>query len=87
MPLAASTDAPAANRAFATSLDLDFAILSDPDGRVARAYGVLWPLGLLAHRWTFYIRPDGRLGHVDRQVSPSRAGADAAERLRLICGM
>lgn len=47
---------------------------------MARAYGVLTPLGF-ASRWTFYIGPDGNLLHVDRDVSTQSAGADVAKRL------
>ena len=77
---AASTDDADTNRKFAESLGLDYPILSDPGKGVARAFGVLTPLGF-ASRWTFYIGADGNILHVDRDVSTKTAGADVAKRL------
>jgi peroxiredoxin Q/BCP len=78
---AASTDAPETNRRFAESLGLDYPILSDPGGAVARAYGVYSEERGIALRRTFYIGADGTVLHVDRDVSPATAGADVAARL------
>jgi len=50
---------------------------------VARAYGVLGPLGLPS-RWTIYIGSDGRILEFDRGVRVGNHGADimkALERL------
>ena len=41
----ASVDAPEKNADFAKSLDLDFPILSDPEKKVATAFGVMNPAG------------------------------------------
>ncbi len=71
----ASVDKPAANRKFATKLELPFPILSDPDKTVAKAYGVL-KLGLIPRRWTFVIDRDGNIAHIDKQVGVKTAGAD-----------
>jgi peroxiredoxin Q/BCP len=77
----ASVDAPEANRRFAESMALTFPILSDPEKRVARAYGVLGPSGF-ASRWTFYIAADGRIADIDKHVHAATHGADVATRLR-----
>ena len=63
---AASVDDSETNKKFAESLDLDFPILSDPEKKVATAYGVLQ--GGYAARHTFYIGPDGKILHVDRKA-------------------
>jgi len=76
-----SVDSPETNREFAESLGVDYPILSDPDKRVARAYGVLGAAGF-ALRWTFYIGRDGRILDVDRQVRVFTHGADIAGRLK-----
>jgi peroxiredoxin Q/BCP len=76
---AASTDDADTNRKFAESLDLDYPILSDPDKKIAAAYGVLQE-GYAA-RHTFYIGVDGRILYVDRDVNTSTAGDDVAKRL------
>lgn len=83
---AASTDSPETNRKFAKSLSLDYPILSDPGKDVARAYGVVGALLPWASRWTFYIGPDGRILHVDKNVSTRTAGADMVARLRGLAG-
>ena len=72
---AASCDTVAMNREFAASTAIDFPILSDPDKSVARAYGVLGPLGLPG-RWTVYIGTDGRILTIDRDVRPRSHGDD-----------
>jgi peroxiredoxin Q/BCP len=78
---AASCDDAETNRKFAESLSAEFAILSDPDKRVATAYGVLIPGVGLPNRWTFYIGTDGKILFIDKQVSPSTAGPDLVRRL------
>ena len=40
---------------FAESLELDYAILSDPDKKFAQSFGVLEPEGRYALRHTIYI--------------------------------
>ena len=78
---AVSTDAPEQNKRFAESLEVDFPILSDPDGKVAEAYGVRMPLVGVASRWTFYIGKDGRILDVDRNVKAATHGQAVANRL------
>jgi len=60
---------------------VDYPILSDPGGEVARSFGALMPVLGVARRWTFYIGVDGRLLAVDRDVNPNTAGAEIAARL------
>jgi peroxiredoxin Q/BCP len=79
---AASTDDAETNRKFAESLDLDYPILSDPDRKIAEAYGVL--RGEYATRHTIYIGADGKVLFVDREVSPRTAGDDVAARLEAL---
>lgn len=70
------------NKAFAESLSLDYPILSDPDGKVAKAYGILKPDGKAANRVTFYIGADGKISHVDSAVKTDSHGADIAAKLK-----
>ena len=76
----ASCDTVETNREFARSMGVDFPILSDADKTVARAYGVLGPLGLPS-RWTAYIGTDGRILAVDREVHTGNHGADIVAAL------
>ena len=72
------------NRKFAESLSVDYPILSDPDRKIAGAYGVLAYEGRFAARHTFYIGPDGKILFVDQEVHPQTAGADVAARLEAL---
>lgn len=78
---AASTDTPEKNKRFAESLGADFPILSDPDGKVAGAYGVRMSLIGTASRWTFYIGKDGRILDIDKKVKAATHGEAVAKRL------
>ena len=49
---------------------------------MARAYGVISGDRAYASRWTCYIGKDGRILHIDKQVSPATAGRDVVERLK-----
>jgi thioredoxin-dependent peroxiredoxin len=74
----ATLDSPEVNRRFAESMGIDYAILGDPAGTAARAYGVLGPSGFPS-RWTFYIGADGRILEIDKRVhSPSHGDAVSA---------
>ena len=77
----ASCDTPEDNAKFAKSLDLDYAILSDPSKEVAKAYGVVTPQRELPFRWTFYIGKDGKILHIDKDVKTESHGKDVAAKL------
>lgn len=78
---AASVDALEENKKFANVLGVDYPLLSDPERRAARAYGVARDDKSPAIRWTFYIGADGKILDIDRQVTPSTHGRDVAARL------
>jgi peroxiredoxin Q/BCP len=75
-----SVDDAETNRKFAAEHEADFPILSDPDKKVAEAYGVLMAAGF-ASRWTFYIGPDGKILDIDKKVSVKTAGEDMVAKL------
>jgi peroxiredoxin Q/BCP len=75
-----SVDKPEDNKTFASTLGLDYPILSDTDKSVAKAYGVLRPQGV-ANRWTFYIDKDGVIREIDKKIQTANAGVDAAKKL------
>jgi peroxiredoxin Q/BCP len=78
---AASVDDAETNKKFAEHVEADYPILSDPDKKVATAYGVVDANRQLAARWTFYIGPDGRIRDIDMKVSPRTAGEDVVRKL------
>jgi peroxiredoxin Q/BCP len=76
-----SLDEPDKNAEFAASLGAALPVISDPEGGVAREYGVLALGGFYARRWTFYIDVEGRIRAIDKDVSPETAGADMVRKL------
>jgi len=68
------------NTRFAKEHDADYPILSDVSKEIANKYGVLSPAGF-ARRWTFYIAPDGKILHIDKEVKPATSGEDMVAKL------
>ncbi len=68
-----SSDDAESHRKFAARYALPFSLLSDGDRRLARAYDIVWPLGLGARRVTFVIGRDGRIrGAFHHELSMAR---------------
>jgi peroxiredoxin Q/BCP len=78
----ASVDDADTNKRFAESMSVKYAILSDPDKKVATAYGVLFPDRPMAQRWTFIIDDRGILRAIDKQVNARTHGPDLARKLQ-----
>ncbi len=78
----ASTDTAVDNKRFAESLELDYPILSDPSKKVAAAYGVINETRQVPFRWTYYIGPDGKILHIDKEVNAAEHGVDLAKKLK-----
>jgi peroxiredoxin Q/BCP len=70
----ASCDDAETNTRFAKSLDLDYAILSDPTKETAKAYGN-------PRRATFIIGANGKILHIDNAVQTGTHGEDIAKKL------
>jgi thioredoxin-dependent peroxiredoxin len=88
--LGVSTQDQRSHQAFTRKYALDFPLLADTDGRVARAYGALGGTGLLervrtaaglARRITFLIDERGRIAHV---IDKPDVANHAAEVLALL---
>lgn len=77
----ASTDTVERNKEFAKSLDLDYPILSDPEGKNAKAFGVLREAGNMANRVTFVIGSNGKILAVDDKVKTESHAQDIAAEL------
>ncbi len=78
----ASTDSVEKNTEFAKDLDVDYPILSDPEGKAAKAFGVLKPDGSAANRVTFIIGSDGKVLAVDDKVKTETHAKDIAAQLQ-----
>ncbi len=77
----ASCDPVEKNKAFATKLGVDYTILSDPDGTVAKAYGIYNAERKAAARNTYYIGENGKILAIDTAVKTATHGSDVAKRL------
>jgi peroxiredoxin Q/BCP len=78
-----STQDNASHQAFAEKHHLPFLLVPDPDGRIARAWGVPLTFGL-ARRVTFVIGRDGKVARVFPDVTPSGHAAEVLEVLRAL---
>jgi thioredoxin-dependent peroxiredoxin len=79
-----SRDTIASHQEFKKEYDLNFNLLADPDGKIAKAFGVKpmkTPLGELASRWTFVIDRDGKIAYKNEEVE---AAKDAEKVLKVI---
>ena len=72
------------NKKFAEHVEADYPILSDPEKKVATAYGVVDAQHPLAARWTFYIGPDGKISDIDRKVNPATSGETIVAHLKAL---
>jgi peroxiredoxin Q/BCP len=77
----ASTDTVEKNKDFAKELQLDYPILSDPDGKNAKAFGVLKEDGKAANRVTFIIGSNGKLLAIDDKVKTESHAKDIVAQL------
>ncbi len=81
-----SVDDVTSHEAWAEELGgITYALLSDPDGAVSRAYGVLDPEEGRPFRATFVITPQGRIAHAT--VSPLNVGRSVEETLRTLSAL
>lgn len=83
-----SVDDPDTNKRFAEQEQADFPMLSNPDLKVAEAYGVLPPVNpekanapRRARRWMFFIGPDGKITHIEKTPHTTDAGEFLAGKL------
>lgn len=68
------------HKRFADKENLNFPLLADLGGKVAKKYGVLKPTGV-AERVTFLIDSDGVIKAIDRAVQVKTHGSDVAKAL------
>tara|TARA_Y100000588_G_scaffold353051_1_gene406171 strand:+ start:202 stop:522 length:321 start_codon:yes stop_codon:yes gene_type:complete len=76
-----SLDDPQKNKEFSEALGSAHVLLSDPEKKIAEAYGVIGFGGLYARRWTYYIDREGVVRDIDKNVDTQTAGQDIAARL------
>ncbi len=77
----ASTDPVEKNAEFAKSLELDYPILCDPEGKNAALFGVLRKEGNAAERVTFVVGKNGTILAVLDKVATETHGDDLAKLL------
>jgi thioredoxin-dependent peroxiredoxin len=79
-----STDSWESHQRFSEKYGLEFALASDSDHQIRRAYGVGKMMGVLpvVQRVSFLVGPDGRIAHVWPHVSPARHAAEVLAEVR-----
>jgi thioredoxin-dependent peroxiredoxin len=80
-----SADSQATSDRFRASLELPYPLQGDPGGKIARAYGVRWPVVGLARRASFLVGRDRSirsafLSELDAEAHVAKA-LEAAESL------
>jgi peroxiredoxin Q/BCP len=78
--LGINNDSLASHKKFAEKYNLNFPLLADTDGKVARAYGTLGMAGFVK-RHTYVINPDGTIRKIYRDVSPAVHGDEILQLL------
>ena len=81
-----SVDDVASQAAFAKAQELNFTLLSDPDGSVATKYDVMWAGRPFTKRVTFVIDDKGVLRARDEKVNVRQHGEDLIQRIRELKG-
>ena len=76
-----SLDSVADQKRFHEEQELNFGLLSDPDGSAAKKYGVLPEGGRWTKCVTFIIDPKGVLRAIDDEVRVESHGNDLVERV------
>jgi len=66
-------------REFAKSRDLDYPILIDPGGSLAKSMGCC--NGRFSSRWTYYVGKDGKILYIDKKVKAGDHGTDIVAKL------
>ncbi len=78
-----SSDGSGSHGSFAANHRLPFILLSDPIGKVRKAYGAYDMLGLIPGRVTFVIDKQGKVIHkFDSQLSPTKHIQESLEAIR-----
>jgi peroxiredoxin Q/BCP len=75
----ASCDSLEKNKKFAEKLELDYPLLSDTDGKVAGAYGIL--RGKRSRRTTIFVDKEGKIAHIESKVNLRDHGNQIVEQL------
>ena len=83
---ALSLDDVSALAAFAEAQELNYQLLSDPDGSAAKKLGVLMADKPYAQRVTFVLDEKGIVRHVDTKVDVSKHGADIVGVIKKLRG-
>ncbi|HEX4755784.1 MAG TPA: peroxiredoxin [Candidatus Dormibacteraeota bacterium] len=79
-----STDSWESHQRFSEKYGLGFALASDSDHQIRRAYGVGKVMGVLpvVQRVSFLVGPDGRIVHVWPHVTPATHAAEVLAEVR-----
>jgi peroxiredoxin Q/BCP len=66
---------------FHKAQNLNFKLLSDPDGSVATKFGALAKGGRFANRYTYVIDPEGVLRYIEKSVDVAKHGENLLDKI------
>jgi peroxiredoxin Q/BCP len=81
-----SVDTVQTQKEFCTEQKLPFPLLADPDGKIAKLFGVFNEERKLSKRVTFIVDPKGIVRAVDEKVNVRTHGQDLIKRLKELQG-
>jgi Peroxiredoxin len=84
--LGISVDTAQTQKEFCNEQKLPFPLLADPDGKIAKLFGVFNEERKLSKRVTFIIDPKGIVRAVDEKVNVRTHGQDLIKRLKELQG-
>ncbi len=76
-----SSDTVKAQAAFHKKYNLNFKLIADEKGQVAKLYGSKMPLISLSKRWTFIIDPELKIRSIDKNVDPVMDAENVAKKI------
>jgi peroxiredoxin Q/BCP len=77
-----SINTPKQQAAFHEKHRLNFALIADEDGAVARAYGTKMPMLPMSKRWTFLIDPELNIRQIEKGADPVKDAPRVAAELQ-----
>ncbi|MFA0738985.1 MAG: hypothetical protein LKKZDAJK_002105 [Candidatus Fervidibacter sp.] len=80
--LGISVDTVQTQKEFCAEQKLPFSLLADPEGKIAKMFGVFNEERKLAKRVTFLIDPKGVIRAIDEKVNVRTHGQDLLKRLK-----
>lgn len=81
-----SSDTVESQAAFHKKYNLNFKLIADPEGRLAKLYGSKMPVLKFSKRWTFILDPELKIRAIDKDVDPVMDAENVAKKIAELKG-